>query len=63
MCWVAMLRPTSVLPAPGTPVTKQIDLHAFARECSITPAMDSDVVLRLMAVASLREISATECPL
>ena len=25
MCFVAMLSPTSVLPAPGTPVTKQID--------------------------------------
>ena len=26
MCFVAMLSPTRVLPAPGTPVKKQIDL-------------------------------------
>ena len=62
-CFVAVSSPTSVLPAPGTPVTKQIDLCDLFLDELITSAIASDVRLRLIAFASLREISRTECPL
>ena len=32
---MARFNPTSVLPAPGTPVTKQIDFLLFVLLCSI----------------------------
>src|SRR5262245_58926024 len=63
MCLVAILRPTSVLPAPGTPVTKQIALCEDALAFSIIFEIASDVRVKLMALASFRDISATECPL
>jgi hypothetical protein len=55
-----MFRPTSVLPAPGTPVTKQIALREFALEISMIDEIDSEVRARFAAPASLRDISATE---
>ena len=43
MCWVAMFRPTSVLPAPGTPVTKQTHLREFSRAERITSERAAEV--------------------
>src|SRR6478735_1767438 len=62
MCCVATFSPTSVFPAPGTPVTKQIDFREASLDERMTSAIASEVRLRLMALASLREISETEWP-
>src|SRR5262249_26158231 len=52
-------RPAKVLPAPGTPVTKQMALYFFAVASSMIWAMQSAVCLRLMAPASDLVISST----
>jgi len=44
-----MLSPTKVLPAPGTPVTKQIDFLDFFFEYSIISDIVFDVSLRFIA--------------
>ena len=62
MCFVAASRPTSVFPAPGTPVTKQIVFSWRAFVVSIISATVLAVTLRFVAPASVREISVTECP-
>jgi hypothetical protein len=63
ICAVATFNPTSVFPAPGTPVRRQI---AFC-ECLLADSMisetASDVRVKFTAPASLREMSATEWPL
>ena len=61
MYFVAILSPTRVLPAPGTPVTKQIDFRPRSLASRTISEIASDVWLELIAPASLREISATEC--
>src|SRR3989344_7949468 len=63
MCFVAISSPIRVFPAPGTPVTKHMDLRDLAFESRIISDIVSDVWLRFTAFASLREISLTECPL
>jgi hypothetical protein len=62
MYFVAILRPTTVFPAPGTPVTKQMAFLDSRRASSIIRDRVFEVRLRLIAPASLRDISATECP-
>lgn len=56
---MAILRPTKVFPAPGTPVIKQIDLRPFSFEKFMILAMAFDVWLRFIALASLLAISET----
>src|SRR5262249_27535889 len=63
MCLVAIFRPTNVLPAPGTPVTKQIAFLELALALLMMSEIASDVSVKLTAVASFREMSATEWPL
>ena len=58
-----MFRPTNVFPAPGTPVTKQIDFKWSLSYRAMTFEMASDVEVKLIALASLREIAFAECPL
>ena len=57
-----MFKPTSVFPAPGTPVKKHIDLCFSFLDFCIIALTASDVKLRLIALASLLDISETECP-
>jgi hypothetical protein len=57
---VAILSPTSVLPAPGTPVTKTIDFSRRARERSMISSTAPEVTRRFVAPASLRVIASTE---
>src|SRR6185312_3588510 len=63
LCLLATSNPTRVLPAPGTPVTKQIDFFEFFFEREITSEIVLVVAVKLTAAASLREISETLCPL
>tara|TARA_Y100000816_G_C26074958_1_gene565738 strand:- start:229 stop:414 length:186 start_codon:yes stop_codon:yes gene_type:complete len=58
-----MFRPASVFPAPGTPVKKQIDFLCWALESSIILFIKIEVLERLIAPASLLEISLTLWPL
>jgi hypothetical protein len=51
---------TSVLPAPGTPVTKQMAFSERVFVVAMIEATVSAVMLRFVASASDREISATE---
>src|SRR5690606_33764654 len=60
---LAIFNPARVFPAPGTPVTKQIDFCCAVFECSIISAIAADVLLRFIAPESDREISRTLCPL
>ncbi len=56
-----MLSPTSVLPAPGTPVTKQMILRFCARASSTRSSTRREVTLKFTAPASFRVIASTEC--
>lgn len=53
----AILRPTSVLPAPGTPVTKQMDLFRSARLSSMMRSMHEVVAMISLSSLSRCEIS------
>ncbi len=61
-CRMAIFKPTNVLPAPGTPVTKQMDFRPFDLLCSIMRLISSVVIVRFSAPASLRVMSCTLCP-
>ncbi len=58
---VARFSPTSVFPAPGTPVTKQMILCLFWNASSTNASIRRDVVCKFLAPASNRAISSTEC--
>ena len=58
---VAMLSPARVLPAPGTPVTKQILFSLSNLDFSITEKISSVVSARFLAPESERAISSTVC--
>src|SRR5437868_15065747 len=49
-----MLSPTNVLPAPGTPVTKQIALKEFARADSMISRIVSEVTVRFITARTIR---------
>jgi len=49
---VAILRPTRVLPAPGTPVTKQIAFSLLSFALIMISPISSEVIVRLVAPAS-----------
>src|SRR5262249_33507832 len=57
-----MFKPARVLPAPGTPVTKHMDLSPSFLEVSIISATQEEVTPRFQAPASDREMSSTVWP-
>jgi hypothetical protein len=62
MGFVAASSPRTVLPAPATPVTKQM---AFSERAFVVAMIEATVpaaMPRLVASASAREISVTEWP-
>ena len=59
---VATFKPMSVFPAPGTPVTKQIDFSCLSFDPSIICEIAFVVTARFSS-ASFFAISATVCPL
>jgi|GEM_PF-5823723 len=58
-CRVATFKPTSVLPAPGTPVTNTIAFRRPAVAAVMIRSMHSLVAARFTAPASLRVMSCT----
>jgi hypothetical protein len=60
MYLVAISKPTSVLPAPGTPVTKQIDFLLFFLEFNTIDEMKLEVIDIFFASESVLEIFSTE---
>ena len=57
---MATFNPTSVLPAPGTPVTKQMLFSLFCLLDSITFRIKSVVASNALPAASCRVMSSTE---
>lgn len=60
---LAISIPASVLPAPGTPVTKHIDFAFLRRESSTTFSTSATVLARFSAPASFWRMSRTVCPM
>ena len=58
-CRVATFKPTSVLPAPGTPVTNTIAFRCPAFAAAMIRSMHPLVAARFTAPASLRVMSWT----
>ena len=58
-CRVATFKPTSVLPAPGTPVTKTIAFRPRVRASAMIRSTAALVTARFVAPASARVMSCT----
>jgi hypothetical protein len=57
----ATFSPTSVFPAPGTPVRKTMAFSRLARDRSMISSTATDVTFRFFAPASCRDIESTVC--